>query len=75
MLFGNLAISVIFSSCFTITLFTSQFAQYNTHPQVTLNNSTLTLERTPCILGVTFEPHFKLNALVKSEYIFSRIFY
>ena len=38
---------------------------YN-HPQVTLNNSILPLERTPCILGVTFDPHFKSNAHVKS---------
>ena len=50
----------------TITLFTPQFVQSNTHPQVTLNNSILPLERTPCILGVTFDPHFKFNAHVKS---------
>ena len=50
----------------TITLFTPQFAQFNTHPKVTLNNSILSLERTACILGVTFGPHLKLNAHVKS---------
>ena len=45
----------------TITLFTIQFAQSSTHPQVSLNNSILPLERIPCILGVTFDPHFKFN--------------
>ena len=50
----------------TITLFALQFAQSNIHPQVTLNNSILSLERTPCILGVTFDPHFKFNAHFKS---------
>ena len=30
------------------------------------DNSILPLERTPCILGVTFDPHFKFNAHVKS---------
>ena len=49
-----------------ITLFISQFAQSNTHPQVTQNNSMLPLERTPNILGVTFDHHFKFNAHVKS---------
>ena len=33
----------------TITLFTPQFALSDTHPQVTLNNSLLPLERTLCI--------------------------
>ena len=28
------------------------------HSQATLNNSILPLERTPCLLGVTFNPHF-----------------
>ena len=51
----------------TITLITPQFAQSNTHPQVTLNNYILPLERIPCILGVTFDPDFKLNAHVKSS--------
>ena len=51
----------------TITLFTPQFAQANTHPRVTLNNSILPLERTPSILDVTFDPHFKFNAHIKSS--------
>ena len=38
----------------------------STHPQVTLNNSTLPLENTPCILGVTLDSHFEFNADVKS---------
>ena len=50
----------------TITLFTPQFAQSETHPQVTLNNSILHLEKTACMLGVTFDPHFKVNAYIKS---------
>ena len=36
----------------TITLFTPQFTQSNTHPQVILNNSILTLERILCTLRV-----------------------
>ena len=43
----------------TITLFPPQFAQSNAHPRITLNNSILSLERTACILGVTFDPHLK----------------
>ena len=36
-------------------------------PHVTLNNSILIpLERTPCMLEVTFDPHFKINDHVKS---------
>ena len=50
----------------TITLFTPQFALSNTHPQVTLNNSLLPCGRFPCILEVTFDPHFKFNSHVKS---------
>jgi len=50
----------------TITLFTPKYAQSNTHPQVTLNNSILPLERNLCILGVPFDPYFKFNAHVKS---------
>jgi len=50
----------------TITLFTPKFSQFNSHPQFTLNNSILPHERTPCILGVTFDPHFKFNAHIKS---------
>ena len=56
----------IFTPKSTVTLITPQFAQSNTHPQVTRNSSILLLERTPCILGVTFDPHFKLNAHIKS---------
>ena len=38
----------------TITVFTHQFEQSCTHPQVTLNNSLLPFGRTPRILRVTF---------------------
>ena len=38
----------------------------STHHQVTLNSSILPLETTPFILGVTFDPHFKFNAPIKS---------
>ena len=48
-----------------ITFFTPQFAQIKTHHQVTLNICLLPLERTPLILGVTFDPRFKFNAHVK----------
>ena len=56
----------IFAPKSIITLFTPQFVQSNTHPQVSLHNSILPQERTPCILGVTFDPHFKFNGNVKS---------
>ena len=51
----------------TVTLFIPQFVQSSTHHQVTRNNSILPLERTPCILGVTFYPHFKFNVHVRSS--------
>ena len=57
---------VISAPKLTITLFTPQFAQSNTHPQITLNSSILPLERTPCIIRVTFDPHFQFNVHVKS---------
>ena len=40
----------------TVTLFTPWTKQYNTHPQVTLNNELVPLNKTPKILGVTFDP-------------------
>ena len=49
-----------------MTLFTLQFVQSNTHPQVTLNNSLLSLEKTLRILGVTFDTNLKFYAHVKS---------
>ena len=45
-----------------ITLFTPQFAQSSTQPRLILNNFLLLFE----IVGVTFYPHFKLWAHVKS---------
>ena len=51
----------------TITLFTPQFAQSNTHTQVTLNISILPLEKTSCILRVTFvQDHL---SLISSQYV------
>ena len=50
----------------TITLFTSDRHQSHTHPQVTLNNSPLPLERNPRILGVTFDPHFTFTPHITS---------
>ena len=50
----------------TITLFTPQFAQSNTHPQVILNNSMLPLEKTPLIPTVAFDSRFKFWAHIKS---------
>ena len=40
----------------TITLFSSQTRELNTHPIVHINNIPLPLERNPTILGVTFDP-------------------
>ena len=54
---------VISATKSTITLFTFQFAQPNTHIQVILKNSMLPLERTPCILGVAFD-HCHVKSLV-----------
>ena len=51
---------------FTITLFTPQFAKSNTHLQVTLNNFLPPPEKIPLILGLTFDPHFKLCTHIKS---------
>ena len=50
----------------TIILFNPHSAQFNTHPQVILNNSLLLLEKTLRILGVTFDAHFKFNVHIKS---------
>ena len=50
----------------------TQFVQSNIHPQVTLNNSILPLERTPCILGMTFNPHLKFNTHVTSKSLVTR---
>ena len=40
----------------SVTLFTPDNAQLNYHPQVTINGNLLPLEKTPKILGVTFDP-------------------
>ena len=58
----GLAISVPKS---TVTIFTPDFAQSNTYPQVTLNNSILPLEESPRLPGTNLDPHFKFNAHVK----------
>ena len=54
---------------FTVTLFTPQFVRSNTHPQVTLINSLLPLGKTPCILGVTIDPHFNFYAYLESSHL------
>ena len=54
---------VISAPKLTIALFTLQFAQSYTPILKSLNNSILPLEKTPGILGVTFNPHFKFNSL------------
>ena len=56
----------VFTSQSSQPVITPQFMQSNTHPRVTLNNTLLPLERTPHILGVTFDPHFKFWAHLKS---------
>jgi len=40
----------------SVTLFTPDNAQLDTHPQVTINGNLLPLVKTPKILGVTFDP-------------------
>ena len=54
--------SKVSASKSTIPLFTPQIAQCNTHPQVTLINSLLPLEKKPHTLVVTSDLHFKFNA-------------
>ena len=54
----NLQISEQKSS---VTLFTPQTQQSHHHPQITMNNQLLPLNRNPKILGVTFDPHFNFN--------------
>ena len=49
-----------------MTLFTSDFRQSHDHPNVTLANSPLPLERNPRILGVTFDPHLTFSPLIAS---------
>ena len=56
----------------TITLFTPQFAKFSTDPKVTLNNSILPLERTPCMMGVTSNLHFKFNDHVHVKSLVTR---
>ena len=59
----GLAISVPKSTIILFILFCSSFQ----HPSPShLSNSILPLERNTCILGVTFDPHFKFNAHVRS---------
>ena len=50
----------------TITLFTSDLHQSHLHPQVSLHNSPLPLNRNPRILGVTFDPHFTFSPHIAS---------
>ena len=42
----------------SVTLFTSDRQQSNTHPTVLLNNTPLPLDKHPRLLGVTLDPHF-----------------
>ena len=42
----------------SVTLFTPDNAQFNLHPQVTINGNLLPLVKTPKILGITFDPKF-----------------
>ena len=50
----------------TVTLFSSQTRELNTHPTIPFNNSNLPLEKHPKILGVTFDPTLTFCAHVDS---------
>ena len=50
----------------TVTLFTSDPAQANFHPQVLINDNLLPLARTPKILGVTFDTFFTFHHHTKA---------
>ena len=50
----------------SVTLFTSHTHESHTHPAVSLDNDTLPLNRKPCILGVTFDPHFTFSPHISS---------
>ena len=51
----------------TITLFTSDLHQSHLHPQVSLLNSPLPLNRNPRIPVVTFEPHFTFSPHIRKK--------
>lgn len=55
---------LISTSKSSVTLFTSDSAQYNIHPPVFIKGNRLRLEKFPKILGVTFDPqlHFHKHA-------------
>ena len=50
----------------TVTLFTPETQQGRFHPLVPLDGELLPLERTPKILGVTFDPHFHFHKHVEA---------
>ena len=50
----------------SVTLFTSDTRQSNLHPPVTLYGTPLPLNRTPRILGITFDTHLTFKAHIQS---------
>ena len=50
----------------TVTLFTSDKRQSHAHPQVTLQNTILPLNRHPRLLGVTLDPHLTFSQHISS---------
>ena len=50
----------------SVTLFTPWSKQFNSHPQVSINNSIIPLDKNPKILGVTFDPMFTFGPHIKN---------
>ena len=50
----------------SLTLFTPQYKQSKTQPQIIINNTPVPLEKEPKILGVTFDIHFSFSMHVKN---------
>ena len=50
----------------SVTLFTTDNHQAQLHPQISINNTILPLDKTPTILGVTFDTSFSFTPHVKS---------
>src|SRR5215469_10469650 len=49
----------------SLTLLTPDRRESSTHPQVTLSNSPLPLNKTPAIIGVKYNPHMTFTPHVK----------
>ena len=56
----------------TVTLFTPDKHQFQTHPDITLEDTQLPLERSPKLLGVIYDPSFHMHCTYVSDRIDKR---